>query len=443
MSNMFWGASSFNQPIGSWDVSSVTDMSGMFWGASSFNQDISSWDVSSVTKMNNMFTGVTLSIQNYNNLLISWSQLTLKNGVIFDAGNSKYTNEAKNARQNIITNFNWTINDGGCLSPESFTLSSTAEKPDDDGAFILNWTASNGANNYSVYSYTSYIIEINSSLTLLASEISSNTLNLSGYLDGTYYFIIVAHNKYDNTSSNCIKIEVEILKTLRVISPNSSSSWEPGSIEYIYWNSTGAISNVRFELYNHGVFVMEIISTTENDGEFYWFVSPTLIDSNFYQIKIIDASNSSIYDYSDYFTIEVKIAKSLMVIKPDNSSSWEPGSAEYIYWNSTRAISNVRIELYNHGVFVMEITSTTENDGEFYWFVFSTLSDSNFYQIKIIDASNSSIYDYSDYFTIKSAQSISPPSSPSIPGFPVFILMTLFFMVSLIIIRKKWGKINY
>jgi surface protein len=53
MSGLFWSTNcespNFNQDIGAWDVSNVTDMEGMFANNTSFNQDISNWDVSAVT----------------------------------------------------------------------------------------------------------------------------------------------------------------------------------------------------------------------------------------------------------------------------------------------------------------------------------------------------------------------------------------------------------
>jgi surface protein len=52
---MFQGATAFNQPIGSWNVSNVTDMGAMFAGASIFYQDLSGWNTSDVTYAEQIF----------------------------------------------------------------------------------------------------------------------------------------------------------------------------------------------------------------------------------------------------------------------------------------------------------------------------------------------------------------------------------------------------
>ena len=59
MSQMFHGASAFNQDLSKWDVSAVANMWFMFNGASAFNQDLSKWDVSAATSMRYMFYGAS------------------------------------------------------------------------------------------------------------------------------------------------------------------------------------------------------------------------------------------------------------------------------------------------------------------------------------------------------------------------------------------------
>jgi surface protein len=64
MNGMFQGAIAFNQNIGSWNTAAVTNMSSMFNGATAFNQAIGTWNTAAVTNMSNMFNGATAFNQN-------------------------------------------------------------------------------------------------------------------------------------------------------------------------------------------------------------------------------------------------------------------------------------------------------------------------------------------------------------------------------------------
>ncbi len=113
MSNMFSGATSFNQPLDNWDTSSMTNINSMFSGATSFDQNLGSWDISKITNIAFFLRNTTMSTDNYSDTLIGWSSLTLQPGESFHGGGSKYNSSGQTARDDIINNFGWTINDGG------------------------------------------------------------------------------------------------------------------------------------------------------------------------------------------------------------------------------------------------------------------------------------------------------------------------------------------
>ncbi len=136
--------------------------------------------------------------------------------IIYDYGTNSFTIETPAWPWGVISAISYKLK-----APSDFTLNSNAGTPeDDDGEFTLSWDTSDRAVNYSIYRYHQFISEINGSLILVEEGITGLSHPLSGYTNGTYYFIVVAYNvNGDFTLSNCIEIIVAI--------PPSEPSKEP------------------------------------------------------------------------------------------------------------------------------------------------------------------------------------------------------------------------
>jgi len=113
---MFWNATTFNQPIGSWNMSNATNVSKMLSNADAFDQDISAWDINQVSNFDSFMQNATgLSTTNYDALLIGWdSQGAMSYSGTVNFGLSKYTSggAAEAARTSLISKWGG-ITDGG------------------------------------------------------------------------------------------------------------------------------------------------------------------------------------------------------------------------------------------------------------------------------------------------------------------------------------------
>lgn len=111
---LFGYAVHFNGRVDTWNVSNVTNMQGMFYYAQRFNGDLRSWNVSRVENMSNAFSDSGLSTENYSAFLSGISNRpSLQNNVTLGAGTIQYAATASAARSKLITDYGWTITDGG------------------------------------------------------------------------------------------------------------------------------------------------------------------------------------------------------------------------------------------------------------------------------------------------------------------------------------------
>nr|WP_028877205.1 BspA family leucine-rich repeat surface protein [Teredinibacter turnerae] len=114
MSDMFFASSAFNADLSTWDVTSATNLSRMFRGANNFDQNLADWDISSASNMSDTFSVTPLSTSNYDAILIAWSQNpNIKNGVKLGATSTHYSSAAQSARDFLINEKGWEINDAG------------------------------------------------------------------------------------------------------------------------------------------------------------------------------------------------------------------------------------------------------------------------------------------------------------------------------------------
>lgn len=217
---------------------------------------------------------------------------------------------------------------------------------------------------------------------------------------------------------------------ITVTNPTSSSVWLDSSTYSIEWTNIGIIEDVKIQLYKGTTLVYNITYTsTENDGQYNYFVSPTRhYNGTDYRIKISDFDDLNVYNYSDYFSINFG-SGTITIDDPNSSDSWVAGTSHSISWTTTGTIISVDIEIYKGDTLVINIDDVSDTHSV-QWDIDENSEPGTDWRVKVINSDNSSQYDWSDYFEIKKRP------GPAIPGYNYYVILSLIFIFSALAISR-------
>ena len=188
----------------------------------------------------------------------------------------------------------------------------------------------------------------------------------------------------------------EIASSIVILTPDSSSVWYTGRRYYITWSTTGNITHVDIEFLKDSIQQYSVTGIANNQS-YRWLVEHYVMPGDDWTIKLIDSNNLSIFDISDPF--EISNDKTLSILNPVSSSSWERGTDQYIRWFYSGDVSDVDIIFFKDNIVTYTINGT-ENDGAYFWEISLNEIASKNWSIKITASNDYSISAWSDYFEI-------------------------------------------
>ena len=208
-----------------------------------------------------------------------------------------------------------------------------------------------------------------------------------------------------------MQTSVGALGWISVSSPYGGETWYTGETYTITWSSDSAGSYVDIELFDDSYYssYQAIASYADNDGSYEWTIPSSLTAGSYYYI-LISTPDGSIYNSGGYFTIKGPLS-SITITSPSGSETWYKGDIVTITWSSVNigdyvdinVGDYVDIDLYENDYYYTSIATYVYNIDSYGWTIPSDLYTSSYYQIKITSSSDSSVYDYSEYFSITDA----------------------------------------
>ncbi len=239
----------------------------------------------------------------------------------------------------------------------------------------------------------------------LLSTASSDSGTFTVPQGGTWY--IVYWNDVSGSQNTLVTYNANFVgdsrpPSISVNSPYSGASYRAGENCEIKWSSINAGTSVKIELYRGEVFDLSIITSTSNDGSYYWTIPADITPGSNYQIKVSSLSRSA-DDSSVNF--EIRDPNIFTIFFPNSTSSLSVGNRYDILFDNSEYVHEINVSLYYNDEFVYFIETQRNNWGFYYegvcsWFIPYDMTPGLNYSILICDSEDANVKGISNYFEI-------------------------------------------
>ena len=239
---------------------------------------------------------------------------------------------------------------------------------------------------------------------------------------GDDWFIKISDTFNSSIYSYSDNFEIYTYKSVRLLSPTDLSDWAFPEDQLIRWTWTGEFSHVNIEI-SKGTELRYELFNIENSGIYYFSLPYFEEPGTDWSVNLSVSNYRSVNDIVENF--EAHIKRTVTILNPNTKKVIFRSDYYDIVWTTNGTISDVKIDLFEEDVFIRTLTDRTINDGRFLWHIISSVSRSDSYRIKISDADNPDVYDFSDtYFEIE---------DNVIPSYNLVIVIAFFSIIVLIL----------
>ncbi len=188
---------------------------------------------------------------------------------------------------------------------------------------------------------------------------------------------------------------------ISVTSPVSTDTYHPGDTVTVTWEAESVPTEapVYILLVRGSEYAQGLEEGYNVEGTARFRIMDMVPVDNQYRIKVMLQADSSVYGYSELFSITAR--PWITITSPEESESFSMSEAVSITWESGGEVGEkVRIELLSNGTYRTTISSSTDNDGDYRWVPLEEYEESHKYQIRIWGTQGEAVVGTGDRFTL-------------------------------------------